>query len=162
MRVIRLFTGHELRTACIGCAVANLTETDYPGTLHVSPFFHVHQDIETALAGFVIISTRRHVTSIADFTMQELQHFGPTLVAARKALSEAGFETVYIFQNEDSADHFHLWLFPAHPWMKELGKGPAMLAEALRQVKTGKGAQQPSHVVAIARRLSLSMERYLD
>ena len=162
MRAIRSFTGHELHTTCIGCTVANLTVTDYPGTIYVNPFFHVHQDIETPLAGFIIISTRRHVTSIGDFTNQELQNFGPTLVAARKALSEAGFDTVYMFQNEDSADHFHLWLFPAYPWMKELGKGPAMLAEALRQVKSGRGVHLPLDVIDVTKRLSISMERYLD
>lgn len=161
MRTVHVFTGQELRIDCIGCAISAMPADSYAGTIHVGSSFHVHQDLETALPGFVIISTHRHIATIADFTAQEMSEFGRILFAARKALRDAGFETVYMFQNEDSADHFHLWLFPAYPWMTELGTGPTLLAKARDKLKSGFGVRDPSLVTATARTIAHHMERYL-
>lgn len=30
-----------------------------------------------------------------------------------------GIQVVYLIQEEDTSDHFHVWMFPRYPWMTE-------------------------------------------
>lgn len=84
--------------------------------------FIIAQDWEVPIAGFFILSTKRQVRSIAEFTDQEAAEFGPLIKQVRRAMSDVlHIKDVYLFQNEDSVHGFHLWLFPCHEWMKDFG-----------------------------------------
>ena len=84
--------------------------------------FIIAQDWEVPIAGFFILSTKRQVRSIAEFTDQEAAEFGPLIKQVRRAMSDVlHIKDVYLFQNEDSVHGFHLWLFPRHGWMKSFG-----------------------------------------
>jgi len=84
--------------------------------------FNVHQDWEVPIAGFFIVASKRKIKSISEFTDEELKEFINILYMVRKGMRDIlGIEVVYIFQNEDTKDDFHLWLFPRHSWMKKFG-----------------------------------------
>lgn len=84
--------------------------------------FVVAQDWEVPIVGFFILSTKRKIRSIAEFTEEEAVEFGVLIKRIRGAMGEVlKIEDVYLFQNEDSVHGFHLWLFPRHDWMKDFG-----------------------------------------
>ena len=84
--------------------------------------FIVTQDWEVPIAGFFILSTKRKIRSIAEFTDDEAREFGVLIKKVRIGMNEVlGINDVYFFQNEDSVHGFHLWMFPRYEWMKDFG-----------------------------------------
>lgn len=118
-RTIEDFTGKKKEVSCIGCACAEAGK-NVPGFVFETDLFHAHQDQEVPIPGFVILSTKRHVESIDTFTDEEATEFVTLLRKIRSAQREVlGIETVYLIQEEDTADHFHMWLLPRYEWMKD-------------------------------------------
>lgn len=71
----------------------------------------------------MILTSVRHVKSVAEFTEEEQQDFLKSLIAIRKAQKKClGIDVVYLVQEEDTSAHFHVWIFPRLTWMDELGK----------------------------------------
>lgn len=84
--------------------------------------FIVAQDWEVPISAFFILSTKRKIRSIAEFTDEEASEFGPIIKKVRLAMSKVlGIQHVYFFQNEDTEHGYHLWMFPRHEWMKNIG-----------------------------------------
>ena len=84
--------------------------------------FIVAQDWEVPIAGFFILSSKRKIRSIAEFTDDEAKEFGVLIKKVRGGMLETlGINDVYFFQNEDSVHDFHLWMFPRYEWMKKFG-----------------------------------------
>lgn len=138
MKQVTTIFGHKLVAECIGCEIHHGSLQSYEGSIHSWSHFHAHQDIEVPLPGFVILSTKRHIKSVSEFTSDELVEFGQAVGLIREVQEAAGIKNCYLFQNEDSSDHFHLWFFPVYEWMQKYGKGYSLLAEAFRDVKEGK------------------------
>lgn len=85
--------------------------------------FKVAQDWEVPIAAFFIISTIRKIRSIGEFTDEEASEFAPLIKKIRKGMEETlSCKDVYIFQNEDSAHGFHLWMLPRYEWMEPFGR----------------------------------------
>lgn len=119
MRIIEDFTGAKKEMMCIGCACTEAGQ-DVPGYVIETELFHAHQDQEVPIPGFVILSTKRHIESIADFTDAEASEFIILARRIRQAQRDVlGIEHVYLIEEEDTADHFHLWLLPRYEWMKD-------------------------------------------
>lgn len=136
MRTITTFYGIKIYLSCIGCEIAGGVLKDYCGSLIKKKYFHAHQDIEIGLPGFIIISSLRHISSIAEFSSQEQSEFISMITSIRRAQLHCGFKEVYIFQNENSVDHFHTWLFPIHQKMKKHGlEGISLISAALKELK---------------------------
>lgn len=86
-------------------------------------YFKVSQDWEIPIPAFFIISVKREVFSLADFTSEELNEFIQIAAKVRRAMKEIfKIKDVYFFQNEDSEHGFHLWLFPRFDWMEKFGR----------------------------------------
>jgi len=151
-------TGAAMAGSCIGCEIASGSYAGYAGTIYESDRFHAHQDVEIALPGFIVVSTMRHIASIADFSDAEIEENAKLAVAIRRAQRECGFGNVYLFQNEDTADHFHTWMFPVYPWMLAFEKGPALLRAAIAELKAGRHGHQLEEVFAIAAALKNALE----
>jgi diadenosine tetraphosphate (Ap4A) HIT family hydrolase len=106
---------------CLGCArergeigSGSILRTDH---------FDAHQDYEIPIPGFVIISSKRHLKSVDEFSDKEQADFIKTLSRVRKAMRTAlGIESVYLVQEEDTSHHFHIWLFPRYEWMMPFGR----------------------------------------
>jgi diadenosine tetraphosphate (Ap4A) HIT family hydrolase len=86
-------------------------------------YFIVAQDWEVPIPGFFVLSARRDIRSLEEFDDAEAAEFGVLLKQIRRGMRESlGIDTVYFFQNEDSAHGFHVWIFPRHEWMERFGK----------------------------------------
>ncbi len=107
----------EWDVKCIGCAMGAGDMIPPGGIIAENGACYVHQDPEVPLKGFLIVASRRHVQSIADFTSEEYADFSALLRLSRNALRPIpGILSVTLIQEETSG-HFHLWLFPWYQWM---------------------------------------------
>jgi len=153
VREIETITGAIVRAQCLSCAMISGPLSDYAGTVFRGRHFHAHQDVEIALPGFVVVSTVRHIASTMQFSSAEREEFSSVLVRLRYAQNHCGLKNVYLFQNEDTLDHFHLWMFPIYDWMLKFGKGPALLSAAINALRTGEQRYVASEALAVARLL---------
>ena len=70
----------------------------------------------------MIVVSRRHLKGFGNLTKPEQKDLMGVLSKVRKAMEKVlGIKVVYIFQNEDSSSHFHVWMFPRFKWMNEFG-----------------------------------------
>lgn len=114
------YKGNSAQVSCLGCAREN-GEMERIGTVLTTEHFDAHQDFEIPIPGFIILSSRRHLQSVDEFTEAEKRDFIDTLIAVRAGMRKAlGIETVYLVQEEDTSHHFHVWVFPRYDWMSEL------------------------------------------
>ena len=91
-----------------------VTETNY---------FNIHQDWETPIAGFFIITPKRKIRTIDEFTDAEAVEYINLIRKLRQGMKEVlNIKDVYFFQNEDTKHNFHLWIFPRHDWMERFGR----------------------------------------
>lgn len=119
MRTIEDFTGAKKEVDCIGCACVE-AGTAVPGHIIETELFQAHQDQEVPIPGFVILATKRHIASVDEFTENEAAEFVALLRRIRHAQRTVlGIATVYLIQEEDTRDHFHLWLLPRYEWMND-------------------------------------------
>ncbi|MBP6889247.1 MAG: diadenosine tetraphosphate hydrolase [Candidatus Moranbacteria bacterium] len=113
------YKGNPTQISCLGCAREN-GEIERVGTVFTTEHFDAHQDFEIPLPGFIIISSRRHLQSVDEFTEEEKRNFIDTLVAIRTGMRKSlAIDTVYLIQEEDTKHHFHIWIFPRSDWMAE-------------------------------------------
>ncbi|MBP6974908.1 MAG: diadenosine tetraphosphate hydrolase [Candidatus Pacebacteria bacterium] len=122
------YKGNPTQVSCLGCAREN-GEMERMGTVLTTEHFDAHQDFEIPIPGFIIISSRRHLQSVDEFTDEEKIDFINTLTAVRAGMRKAlGVDVVYLVQEEDTTHHFHVWVFPRYDWMTEkFGKKTASL-----------------------------------
>jgi diadenosine tetraphosphate (Ap4A) HIT family hydrolase len=109
--------------ACIGCLVEAGKIDAAEFVILKTNFFMVNQDLDVPIPGFLIIGSRRHVFSADEFTVEEAEEFGKLVRLVRRGMRQIfDVKTVYLFQNEDSDSHFHLWMFPRMDWMEKFGE----------------------------------------
>lgn len=113
-------TGKKKAVSCLGCAIAKGKVESPGGSITTTRYFDAQQDFEIPIPGFVILASKRHVQSIDEFTAAEREDFINFLCLIRKGMREAlRIETVYVVQEEDTAHHFYVWLFPRYKWMQK-------------------------------------------
>ena len=113
------YKGNPTKVSCLGCAREN-GEMERIGTVLTTKHFDAHQDFEIPIPGFIIISSRRHLQSVDEFTDQEKFDFIDTLIAVRSGMRKAlDIDVVYLIQEEDTSHHFHVWVFPRYDWILE-------------------------------------------
>jgi diadenosine tetraphosphate (Ap4A) HIT family hydrolase len=113
--------GNAIHTECLGCARERGDIGS--GSILRTEYFDAHQDYEIPIPGFVIISSRRHLKSVDEFTDEEQSDFIKILCTVRRALrSSLNIQAVYLIQEEDTSHHFHVWLFPRLEWMVPFGR----------------------------------------
>lgn len=111
-------TGKAQKIMCLGCdREKGLIDL---GDIVKSKYFDAHQDYEIPIPGFIIISSRRHIQSIDEFTEDERTDFIKFLCEVRSAQRKIlGIDVIYLVQEEDTSHHFHVWMFPRFDWMEE-------------------------------------------
>lgn len=117
-RIIKNYKGESQSIECLGCArEEGVLKTN--DTILKTEYFEVHQDYEIPIPGFLIMSTRRHIQSIDEFTQEEKLNYIETIVKIRKALRQVlKIDVVYFYQSEHTSHHFHVWIFPRYKWME--------------------------------------------
>lgn len=119
-RQITDISGNVVEVECIGCAIAQGAVKVRGGSVINTKYFDVSQDFEVPIPGFMIIATKRHLSSVDEFTDEEAVEFTRILRGTRKIQHDVlGIDSVYIHQEEDSSDHFHVWMLPRYHWMEE-------------------------------------------
>jgi len=107
---------------CLGCLIEEGKLDASAFSLLLTKHFMVNQNFEVPIPGFYIISTRRHIFSVDEFTEEECAEFARILKLIRQGMREAlDVKIVYLFQNEAGNSHFHLWIFPRLEWMEKFG-----------------------------------------
>lgn len=122
--------------------------------------FIVAQDWEVPIAGFFILSTKRKIRSIAEFTDEEAREFGVLIKKVRIGMNEVlNINDVYFFQNEDSVHGFHLWMFPRYEWMKDLG----VKIESVRPImQYAQGLEITEELMLEVKEAAKVMKEYFD
>lgn len=119
-REITDIAGGTKLIACLGCAIENGEVERRGGSIAATTHFNANQDWEIPIPGFVIVASRRHLQSIDELTDEERDDFIQFLCRVRHTMREVlNIQTVYFIQEEDTSDHFHVWMFPRYPWMAE-------------------------------------------
>lgn len=116
--------GKTKKIACLGCAIQQGEVESLGGSILDSKYFDARQDYEIPIPGFIILTSKRHLQSVDEFSEKEQLDFIKSLCRLRLALREVlGIKVVYLIQEEDTSDHFHVWLFPRYNWMtKKFGQ----------------------------------------
>jgi diadenosine tetraphosphate (Ap4A) HIT family hydrolase len=116
--------GNVVEVDCIGCAIIQKQVETRGEPVLETAHFNIHQDFEIPIPGFMIMASNRHIQSVDEFTAEERSDFIDSLASLRKALRKTlSVEHVYLIQEEDTKDHFHLWVFPRYDWMlKDFGR----------------------------------------
>jgi len=113
--------GKKHKVGCLGCDLRK-GKTPGAGVVLSTKHFEVEQDTEIPIPAFMIVVSRRHLKGFGDLTRPEQREFIDVLAKVRKAMEKVlGIKVVYIFQNEDSSSHFHVWMFPRFKWMDKFG-----------------------------------------
>lgn len=114
--------GKQHQVRCLGCDLRK-GKIGSAGVVLSTKYFEVEQDTEIPIPAFMILSSKRHLVSIGDLSKAEQKEFINVLVKIRLAMKKAlEIKVVYLFQNEDTDSHFHIWIFPRYKWMDKFGK----------------------------------------
>jgi diadenosine tetraphosphate (Ap4A) HIT family hydrolase len=128
--------GRHWKVECMGCAIAQ-KEMEVPGgIIKETEHFILHQDPNNAIPGFLIIALKRHISSFANFTEQEMNEFIKLLNEARNALIKIKDIEYCTMIQEEKAQHFHFWILPKYNWMNNIFDGK--IENIHRMLKYGK------------------------
>lgn len=72
--------GEVKEVECIGCALQNGELKGFGDLIAETENFEVQQDLEIPILGFLIISSKKHVKGIADFSKEEYLEFAELIV----------------------------------------------------------------------------------
>ena len=105
---------------CLGCACASGEFDVFGGNLFETESFILAQDCELPINGFLVISSKRHITQITELSEKEQVDLMKIINKALKVLKAHDVAEEYnIVLEEKSSSHFHVWLMPRHKWMLE-------------------------------------------
>ena len=145
-----------INNKCTGCMVAN---GEVGKIIYETENFVLNQDPEIPLKGFLIISSKKHVNSLIDFSEKENEELSKLLFKARKALKDFNICSEVTIVQEDRSSHFHIWLFPYYDWMKEkFGKGVTYLREICSYVKENSTEDDVKEVLEVIEELKKYFE----
>lgn len=109
---------------CFSCLFQNDENTYQNYSIASSNYFVAHQDFGVPIPGFVIIASKRHIKSIDEFNSEEKINFINFISQLRQTMRQAcDIQIIYIIQLEDTAHHFHVWMFPRYKWLIEKFEG---------------------------------------
>lgn len=84
-------------------------------------YFTIEQDREVPIPWFFILSAKKSLKSIADFTESEALDFIRLLHKCRLGMRDVlKIENIALYQNEATEHNFHVRIFPWHERMKKI------------------------------------------
>lgn len=117
MEIIDIYNNKTIvKDECLSCAI-NSGEYKVPcGLICSTKHFGVNQDCEIPIPGFIIVSSKRHIQSIDQFTEEEQKDFISLIIKLRKGMREVldinQVDIISVELPERKDEHFHLWLYP--------------------------------------------------
>lgn len=121
MKIYKFLDRSELSvddSMCRGCFLEKAehlpTELD---PIWENDFFVIRQDAECPVPGFFIVSTRRHIHTIGDLTLEQASELGVIINRLRDTMNmNLGIKRVHIFLEERLIEpHLHIWMLPLWP-----------------------------------------------
>lgn len=151
MSKIKDFLGNEWTFECLGCSIAS-GETEIPGgILYDGNAVYLSADPEVPIPGFLIISSKRHVSSFSQLTKEERLEISEVLFYAEKALKDLRIADKLTIVQEERSSHFHIWIFPEYDWMVEkFGCGISYLRDISKYAKEHATDAEKEDIVKIA------------
>lgn len=120
--MIKSYNNKEIRyKGCPGCAyVRHEFELDC-GMAYENERFTMSQDWELPIPGFFIVSPKRHIEKLSEFTVEERNEMFDIADKTVRILREAKIcdRFDFIFEEEENR-HLHLWILPRYEWMNEI------------------------------------------
>ena len=148
---------------CIGCAITQARK-NVLGYIVETDLFHAHQDYENPIPGFVVLSTKRRIKSVDEFTDEEAIEFIELVRKIRKAQRRVfGIKTVYFIQEEDTiGSHFHLWFLPRYEWMNDVEKFGHKVSSARPVLQFAKTHMKTPENIAAVKEAAEKLRSYFD
>ena len=109
---------------CPSCAFANHEWSIECGIAYEDELFVVSQDWELPIAGFIVVSPKRHIENMSDLSDEEREKaFNLTNEIIKILKKHNVCDRFNVIFEEKSGRHFHIWVMPRHKWMQELVGG---------------------------------------
>ncbi len=105
-------------TSCMGCGIGDHSVVPPFGLIYESDCFVIHQDPLIPLEGFVLLASKRHISSIKEMTQEEYRNFSTSVWNIRSQYPESPELRYLTLIQEERGPHFHFWFFPWYIWMK--------------------------------------------
>lgn len=102
-------------STCRGCFLENrkldIVELE---PIWFDDFFIIRQDAECPVPGFYIISTKQHIHTIGDLTVEQASELGVIQNRLRQVMLDyLGIERLHVILEERMVEpHLHIWLLP--------------------------------------------------
>lgn len=114
---------------CFVCHNNGLEPSELPPRERVydDGFWRVAHAFNSTLPGWMVVVTRRHITSLAETTPEEAAALGPLLRNLSRALAQvvqAQKSYVMFFAESEGFGHLHIHVVPRHADMPEDRRGP--------------------------------------
>ena len=96
-----------------------------------TPGWDVVHSYNTALEGWLVLVVRRHITALAELTVDEAGELGPLIQSVSAALHQVtGCEKTYLAQFAEHPDHrhVHVHLVPRDPDHPPEARGPEVFS----------------------------------
>lgn len=121
------YAGNEIKKidGCLSCAYVNHKFSLPAGTAFENDMFTLSQDWELPICGFYVVTPKKHMENLCEFTDDERNAMFKLVNETIKILKNAGVCKFYnIIFEEKPTSHLHVWIMPRHGWMKELFGNP--------------------------------------
>ncbi len=118
---VRDFIGRDICYDCLECGLADHSIVSPGGLIYEDDFIIVHPHLLVKLKGFIVVSPKRHVTSMYELTNDELFSVGEAIERIKKAfiINQISDDvTVQYVEKENS--HFEVWVVAKlHPLLEK-------------------------------------------
>jgi len=157
---IKSYENKEEDVGCIGCALQKGLIKTSSGLIYKGKYFEVRQDYELPVKGFFIISSKRHIVGIADFTKKEQEEFMKIIYNLRKIMRDnlrIGYVDLFMreetIESKRAPSHFHLGLLPKYDWMKKFDSTIKIFEYARKKLKTKENLNEINKTAEEVRKL---------
>ena len=84
-----------------------------------NPYVRVYHSMEGDIPGYLVLQSRRHVSSISQLSLLEAVHFNRTVRKTVEVVErQLAPERVYILSIGEKVRHLHVHIFPRYDWME--------------------------------------------
>lgn len=118
------YSGNEYFYDCLGCEISKKSIPLPGGIIYEDDAFVLASEPEIPLAGFLVVTAKKHVNSIVEFTREERCNMVDIISKAVSILKELKITNEVTLIQEERSKHFHMWIFPHYDWMdQKFGRG---------------------------------------
>lgn len=103
--------------ACLICKIINDLINPPGGIIYRDDRVIVNHVLDINIPGYVILSPLRHVVSLEQLDLQELNGLSTSQLTIQKLKKILSIEKVYICSFCEETEHIHFHLFPRYDWM---------------------------------------------